>query len=130
MPGDHVERRLADLGGVELAAPFDVKGRGLLAILVGGDRRVEVARIGEAVGADRPAVGQGEGAAVILAQIGPRRPVDQLDPEDDAALDQADLAGLDLDDAELGAEAQPAFLRHDQILAVGVEEILVAPWSA
>jgi hypothetical protein len=37
----------------------------------------------------------------------------------------ADLAGLDLDDAELGPKPQAPLLRHEQHLAIGIVEILV-----
>ena len=95
-----------------------------LDVLVRGDRREEVARIGEAIRADRPAVGQREAAAVVLADVGARRTVDQLDAEDHAARNDADFARLDLDHAELGAEAQRALLRDDEQLAVRVAEVL------
>ena len=62
--------------------------------------------VGEAVGADGTAVGQRERAAVVLAHESARRAVQQLDLEDHAARDDADLARLDIDDAEFGAEAQ------------------------
>ena len=94
-------------------------------VLVGGDRRQEVARVGQAVGADRPALGQRERAAVVLAQIAAGRPARELDPDLHAARDDGDLAGLDVDDAELGPEPQLALLRHEQHLAVGVVEVLV-----
>ena len=124
VPGDHVERRMRHLGAIKLAAPFDDQRAGLFAVLVGRDRRVEIARVGEAVGADRPAVRQRQRAAVVLAHVGARRSVDQFAAEDHAAGNDADFAGLDLDDAELGAEAQLVLLRHDQHLAIGIEEVL------
>ncbi len=110
-------RRCGECGSVgpeQRAAPFHVElGRRVL-VLVGRDRRQEVARIGEAVGADRPALRQRERAAVILAEIAARRAVGNLDAELDAARDHRDLAGLDVDAAELGDEAQIALLRHEQ----------------
>ena len=125
VPGDHVERRMAELGHMELAAPFDDQPARRLLVLEPGDRRLEVARIGQAVGADRPAIGQRELGAVVLADIAARRSVDQLDLEHQAARQDADLARLDLDHAHLGDEAHAAHLRHDQQLAVGVEEMIV-----
>src|SRR5215469_6712337 len=89
-------------------------------------RGEEVARIGEAICADRAAIGQRESAAVVFAHVGARGPVDELDLEDHAALDHADFAGRDVDHAELGAEAKLVLLRDDEELAVRVEEILVA----
>ena len=113
------------LGHPERAAPLHEQPRRRVAVLVGRDRRQEVARVGQAVGADRAALGQRERAAVVLAEIAARRAVRQLDAKLDAARDHRDLAGLDVDDAELGAEPQPALLRHEQQLAVGVVEVLV-----
>ena len=72
VPGDDVERRVAELGDVEPAAPFHDQPAGRLLVLEPGDRRLEVARIGQAVGADRAAIGQGELGAVILADIAAR----------------------------------------------------------
>src|SRR3954469_4054916 len=94
-----------------------------LLILVMSDRRQEIARIGQAVGPDRPAVWQRERIAVILADVGPRGAVDQLDAKNDAARNDADLARRDLNDTELGSETQAAVLCHHQQLAVGIEEV-------
>src|SRR5439155_1564586 len=79
VPGDDIERRLADLGRVELAAPFHEKRRGLLLILVRCDWSKKVARIGEAICPDRPAIGTREGAGVVLAHIGARWAIDEFD---------------------------------------------------
>ena len=86
------------------AAPLHVHLRGRILVLVGRHRREEVAWIGQAVGPDRPALGQGEGAAIVLAQIAARRSVRKLDPDLHAARNDGDLARLDVDDAELGPE--------------------------
>jgi hypothetical protein len=125
MPGDHVERGVADLGDVEAAAPLHGQPRGLLLVLERRHRGLEVARVGQAIGADRPAVGECELGTVVLAYVAARRAVDQLDLELDTARHDADLAGLDLDPAELGEEAQPTLLRHHQQLAVGIIEVVV-----
>ena len=95
---------------------------GACAILVGGDGGFEIARVGEAVGADRAAFGQAEGAAVILADIAAGGAAEQVGRELHAARDDHDFAGLRLDHAEFGAEAQRAVLRHEQHFAVGVVE--------
>ena len=100
--------------GDQLVRPVDV--------LVGGDRRQEVARVGQAVRADRAEVGQAEGAAVVLADVAAAAAVGQLEAEAHAARNDDDLLRLGVDDAELGDEAVPALLRHDQHLAVGVVE--------
>ena len=47
-------------GDMELAAPLDGQDGSDLAILEGCDRRLEIAAVGHAVGADRPAAGQFE----------------------------------------------------------------------
>ena len=125
VPGDHVERRVGDLRHPQRTAPLHGQLRGCVAILVGRDRGQEVARVGQAVGADRPALGQGQGTAIVLAQITPDRTVRQLGAELDAARDHRDLAGLDVDDAELGAQPQAPLLGHEHHLAVGVVEVLV-----
>src|SRR5690348_13409014 len=107
---------MADLRPPERAAPFHVKLRGRVAILIGRNRRQEVARVGQAVGADRAALGQGQRAAVVLAEIAPRRAAPQLHAELYAARDDGDLARRDVDDAELGPEPELALLRHEEHL--------------
>ena len=125
VPRHHVDRRMRQRGLEQRAAPFHVEfGRRVL-VLIGRDRREEVARIGEAIGADRPALRQREGAAVILAEIAARGAVRNLDAEFHAARDHGDLAGLDVDAAEFGDEAQIALLRHEHHLAVGIVEMLI-----
>src|SRR3712207_2576147 len=106
VPGDHVERRVLELGGPKLPAPLHEHPRGRVLVLVGRDGREEVALVGHAVGADRPALGQGEGAAVALAQVAPGRAALELDPDLHAARDDHDLAGLGVDDPELGPEPE------------------------
>ena len=107
------------------AAPLHEHPRGGVALLVRRDRRKEVARVREAVGADRPALGQGEGAAVVLAEIAACRSVDQLDAELHAARDDGHLARFDVDDPELRPKTQGALLGHEQQFAIGVVEVLV-----
>src|SRR5207244_9410663 len=114
---------LADLGRVEFAAPFHEKRRGLLLILVRGDRSKKVARIGEAICPDRSAIGKREGAAVVFAHIGARRAIDEFDSKHHAALDHADLARLDVDHAEFGAEAKLVVLRACEELASRLEAL-------
>ena len=92
-------------------------------IFEGGDGRQEIARVGEAVGADRAEVGKPEGRAVVLADVAARRAVRQIDAELDAARDDADLAGRDIEDAEFGGDAQASLLRDDQQFAIGVVEV-------
>ena len=75
VPGDDIERRVIDLASPRAAAPFHEHPGGRVAVLVGGDRRQEIARVGEAVRADGAALGQRERAAIILAEIAARRAV-------------------------------------------------------
>ena len=49
VPGHHVERRVADLGDVELAAPLDGEARLLLPILERRPRCLDVAGVGKAI---------------------------------------------------------------------------------
>ena len=109
---------------VEIAAPFHDQRVRRLHIFVPGDGAEEIARIGEAVRTNGSAVGQCEAAAIVLAHISARRAIARLDAENDAARNDADLARLDLDHAEFGAESQPVLLRDDQQLAVRVAEML------
>src|SRR4051812_12147470 len=117
MPGDHVERRALDVPDPQRAAPFDVYLTWRVAVFVSGDGGQEVARVRHAVGADRAALRQGQGAAVILAEIAARRAAAQLDADLHAARDHGDLAGFDVDDAEFGPDAELALLRHEHQLA-------------
>jgi len=103
VPGDDVERRAGDLGRMQPAAPFDDQPGGRVAVLVGGDRSEEISGIGETIGADRPALRQREGAAVVLAHIAARRAVNQFGAQLDAARDHRRLAGLNNNEAELRA---------------------------
>ena len=98
----------------------------LVDVLEGGDRRFEIARVGEAVRADRAELGQAERSAVILGDIAARLAID-LDAELHAARDQADAARRNVHPAQLGEQAQRARLRDDQQLAVGIDEHAVGP---
>src|SRR4029078_8920886 len=86
----------------------------------------DVTGIGESVGADRPQVRQLERRAEVLADIAARLGVEELDPEAQAARNHDDLLRRRRDAPELGVEAQPALLRNDKELAVGIVEKTVA----
>ena len=91
VPGDDVERRMVERRRPQAAERFlDDFGR-LVAVLEPGDRRFEIARVGEAVGADRPKLGQAQRQAMVLRDIAARFAVD-LDPELHAARDERDRA--------------------------------------
>ncbi len=91
-------------------------------ILVRRDRRQEIARVRQTVRADRAEIGQAQRGAEVLGDVAARLAIEQLDAETDAARNHRDLLRLDIEYAELGRDAQPALLRHDQQLAVGVVE--------
>ena len=91
-------------------------------VLVPCERRLEVAGIGQSVGADRPQVGQPQQRAVILADVAARGRVEQLDAEADSARDDDDFLRLDVDASELGCTTQAPLLRDDEELAVGIVE--------
>ena len=125
VPCHHVDRGMRQSGREQRAAPFHEQfGRRVL-VLIGCDGGEEVARIGEAIGADRTALRQREGAAVILAHVSTRGPAGDLDAEFHAARDHHDFAGLGIDPAELGDETQIPLLRHEQHLAIGIIEMLI-----
>ena len=126
VPGHDVERRVVDRGPPQVACELRDELEVALPVLVPRDGRPEVAGIGEPVAADRPQVRKAERRAVVLADIPARIAVGKLDREAHAARDHGNLGRRDLEPAELGAKPQPALLRHDQKLAVGVVEIAVA----
>lgn len=122
VPGDNVEWAVRQAGGPELALEFLDEIDRRIDILEPGDRRFEIARIGEAVRSDRAKVGQAEGRAVIFADIAACDRGQQFDAEAQAARDESDLERRYLETAEFGDKADRPFLRHDQHLAVGIEE--------
>jgi len=71
---------------------------------VGGD---EVARVGQAVGADRAQLGQAERGAVVLADVAAHRGAGhgRVDLEQHAARQQHDLARCRVQHAQLGGDA-------------------------
>ena len=99
---DDVERGVADLAHMEAAAPFDRQAAGLFAIFESGDRRLEIAGIGEAIGADRPTIRHGELGAIVFTDIAARAGLEQLHVEFYATWDDANFPRLDLDAAEFG----------------------------
>src|SRR3546814_14581481 len=93
------------------AAPLHGEARRLRPVLEGGNRRQEVARVGEAVRADRAALRQGQRRRVVLADEAPRGPFYRPGAELHAARPQADLAGPDPQPPDLRGE-DPAALRR------------------
>src|SRR4249919_669462 len=92
------------------------------AVFEGRIRRFEVARIGQAVAADRAQVRQAHERAEVLADVTARFAVRQRDAEADATRDQRDLLRFDVQHAEFGFDVQATLLRHDQELRIGVVE--------
>ncbi len=128
VPGHHVEWRVIEAGRPQLARELgdELELAGL--VLVARHRAQEVARIGQAVGADRPQAGQLEGTAIVFADIAARRlgAASEPDLELDPARDDGDLARSHLQRAQFGAQRERALLRHDQQLAIGVVEEALA----
>ena len=114
---------MPDLRFVELAAPFDRKGRRNLAVLEGGNGCFEVTRIGETVRTDRAATGQFEFLAVVFAYKTPARTFEHFHTIDQPARDDGDFLRFQINDAQFCCKAKAAFLWHNQQLAVGREEI-------
>ncbi|PAV93097.1 hypothetical protein WR25_09979 [Diploscapter pachys] len=107
VPCHHVERAVVERHRPQRSHELlDHLGR-LVAILEPRDRRFEIARVGEAVGADGAEIGQAEQAARAEA---------------DTTGDERDLAGRDVETTEFGQQLQPAGLGHEQQLAVGIHE--------
>ena len=122
VPRDHVERRVVVARGPEVPAEaqHDVGGRFAILVCRHGDR--EIARAGEAVGADRPQLGKPEGRAVVLAHVAARGFTCELDAQAHAARNHRDLARRHGEPSQLGREHQGALLRHDEQLAVRIAQ--------
>src|SRR6202040_1688967 len=117
MPSHGIKRGMIDIACIEFAAPFHREAAGRLLIFEGCNRRLEIARVRQAIGANRSPVRQGKFWAVILPQIPARRAVLDLDLEFDAARDQADFARGDPDPPKFREEVKPPELRNDEKLA-------------
>src|ERR1700760_579368 len=91
----------------ELGHELEVAG----AVLVPGNGRFEVARIGETVRADGAEIGQAQGCAEVLTDIAACLPVQELDAKTQATGDDGDLLWFDVQEAELGGQAKPSQLR-------------------
>src|SRR5579875_2816730 len=108
VPRHHVERRMVDRrrpqGALELRDQLEFA----FDVLVRRGRRLEVARIGEAVGADRPQFRQPQRRTEVLADVAARRSIGQFNPEAQPARNQRDLLRLDFQHAEFGRDPQAA----------------------
>jgi len=92
------------------------------ALPYGEQRRLEVARIGQAVGTDRAQLRETKKWPVILADITRGLAIRQQTPERDTSRNDGDLARRDLDAAKFGQQVQPAALRDEQQFAVPVDK--------
>jgi len=64
-------------------------------------------------------------APPILTEVAAGKSIPELNADLHAARDDGNLAGLDVDDAELSPEPELSLLRYEEHLAVSVVEILV-----
>ena len=113
---------MADAGDMEAAAPFDHEVMRGVAILEGGDRGLEITRVGEAVGADRAAVGKGEFRPVILADIATGVIAGEAVFCHHAARHNGDMARRHPHPAHFGEDLDLAVLRHDQHFGIGIDQ--------
>ena len=125
VPCNDVQRRLADFRFVELTAPFNRDGRRHFAVFIGSNRGFEVTRVGHAVGTNRATARKLEFLAVVFTDEATCGAFQKLNTIDQSTRNDADFLRRKVDDAQFRIEAQLAFLRHDQQLAVGREEIVV-----
>ena len=102
VPGDHVERRMIDLGRPQIALEFATSCAGASRVFVGGERGAG-SRAGWRGHWRRSARVRATGRARRNSRRHSRAaPVRQLDAEFDATRNDGDLAGPRLDHAELG----------------------------
>src|SRR3954453_20836418 len=69
VPGDHVKRRMIQIGRPQRAAAFNKHSGRSVSILVRCHGSEEVARVREAVCSNWPAFREGESSYLVLAQI-------------------------------------------------------------
>lgn len=127
LPGDDVEWRVGLASLKERVVHLDGDGEGAAALGGRGakvlaevsDGRLEVARVGQAVGADGAQLREDEVALVELQRVASGRAGDELHLVLDAAGDDGNLHGPHQQPAELGADVEVALLGHNQEVAVG-----------
>ncbi len=122
VPGHDIERGMVDTSGPQPTAEFLDQFAIALNILKGGHRRFKVARIGQAVGADRAEVGQAKRMTMVFQHIAGRMSVRQGDAELHATRYDGNLQRFNLQHTHFGEDHKPSRLRHDQQLAIGIEE--------
>src|SRR5207237_5593927 len=94
-------------------------------IFVGRGGRLEVARIGQAIGADCTEFRQPEWKAVVLADVTARLFLLEDDAEFDPAWNHANLAGLYRENPELGMKAERSELRNNQQFPIRRVEVAI-----
>lgn len=127
VPGDDVKGGMRLRGGEVVIVELDRDGVVILALVrrrakvlvEAGDGHLEVARVGEAVCADGPQLGEGEVALVELEGVAAGRAGGEVDLVFDAAGDDCDLEGPDEEPAVFCADVEGALLRDDEEVAVG-----------
>src|SRR5690349_18783264 len=112
MPGDHVERRMIVFALPQIALKLANHTHRLLDVFIGSHGRLEVARVRQSVCTNGPEFRKPKTLAVVLADIAARLRLSKLDAKLDAARDHRDLAGHNLETAQLGMNQQYAHLRN------------------
>ena len=121
VPRDDIERAVIDRRRPQPSPIFlDNLGR-LVAILIPCHRCLEVARISQTVGPDRPQFGQTEQASIILCNIARNGSVEEPNLEPDSPWNQCDGTGFNFELARLRAYLDRTRLGDDQQLPVGAE---------
>ena len=98
---------------------FEVMRNSPFAIFKSRNGRLEIARIGKAVGADCSEFRKTERQAVVFADISTSLLLCENDAKLDAARNDANLARRDFENSEFRMESKRAELRNNQQLAVG-----------
>lgn len=133
VPRDHVEGRVrlhrlvkavGELGRHRVLV-WAVKRHAAAVLVKRSQGRLEVARVGEPVGADGAQLREDKVALVQLQGVAARGARGEVDGELDAARDDGDLHGPDEQPTLLGADVQDALLRDEQEVSIcGVEGVL------
>ncbi len=125
MPSDHIEWRVIQFGSVEVAHELRDQLEITFNVFVPRHRGLEIARVGQTVGADYAQVGQPKRCAVALADVTTSGYIKQLDAKANATRDHHDFLRFGVNQAEFGSKAKSPLLQHNQHLTVGaIEETL------
>lgn len=134
MPRHHVERSVPLSRRIQAVGEFgrhrvlrgSVESHSAAVLVEARHGRLEIARIGEAVGSKRPELGEREVALVQLEGIAANwgGAVGEVHGEFEASWDDGDLHGPHEKPAQFGADVERALLRDKQEVAVGRVESL------